>query len=76
MTITIDKGVKMISYRVTVNDNGDRYWYYNLKLHRQDGPAVECLDGTRRWYLNGQEYSEEEYTLALSGRRKRGRRKQ
>jgi len=22
-------------------------------LHREDGAAMECKDGTKRWYLNG-----------------------
>lgn len=30
--------------------------YRNSKgeLHREDGPAVEEADGTKKWYLNGQ----------------------
>ncbi len=43
----------MIEYTVKVYDNGDSFWYLNGKLHREDGPAVECTDGTREWYLNG-----------------------
>ena len=30
---------------VTVNDEGDRIWYLDGKLHREDGPAVEYADG-------------------------------
>jgi hypothetical protein len=43
----------VIEYTVKVYDNGDSFWYLNGKLHREDGPAVECTDGTREWYLNG-----------------------
>jgi hypothetical protein len=43
----------VIEYTVIVSDNGDRYWWLNGKLHREDGPAVEYPDGTRQWYLNG-----------------------
>jgi hypothetical protein len=29
-------------------------YYYNGKLHREDGPAVEYVNGTKLWYQNGQ----------------------
>jgi hypothetical protein len=32
---------------------GNKYWYLNDKLHREDGPAVEFKFGTNGWYLNG-----------------------
>jgi len=28
------------------------------KLHREDGPAVECKDGHEAWYLNGKLHRE------------------
>jgi hypothetical protein len=31
------------------------------KLHREDGPAVEMPRGSKYWYLNGVEYSEENW---------------
>ena len=31
----------MIEYTVKVYDNGDKEWYLNGKLHREDGPAIE-----------------------------------
>ena len=43
----------MIEYTVKVEDNGTRWWYLNGKLHRVDGPAVECADGSSSWWLNG-----------------------
>ena len=43
----------MIEYKVKVEDNGTRWWYLNGKLHRVDGPAVECADGSSSWWLNG-----------------------
>jgi hypothetical protein len=42
----------MTKYIVEVQDNGDKRWYQNGKLHRTDGPAVECADGTKEWWLN------------------------
>ena len=44
----------MITYKVTVEDNGTTRWFNeNGKLHRLDGPAVEWPDGTKMWYQNG-----------------------
>ena len=48
--------------------------YYNEQgqLYREDGPAVEYADGTKVWYLNGEEYSEQEFNnLILKKRLKR-----
>jgi hypothetical protein len=33
-------------------------------LHRIDGPAIEYADGDKCWYLNGVEYSEEDFEMA------------
>jgi hypothetical protein len=46
-------------YTVQVLDNSARYWHLNGKRHREDGPAVECTDGTREWYLNGDLHRED-----------------
>ena len=50
----------MIQYTVKVYD--DRTDWYNEKgqLHREDGPAVELIDGTKEWYLNDVEVTEDE----------------
>jgi len=29
--------------------------------HREDGPAIENFNGVKWWYLNGKEYTEQEY---------------
>jgi hypothetical protein len=38
-------------------------FYYSDKamtiLHREDGPAVECLDGAKYWYINGRRHHED-----------------
>lgn len=40
--------------------NDDVEYYYNGKLHRTDGPAVERFDGKRKeWYLNGKLHRED-----------------
>jgi len=44
----------MTKHVVIVDSCGTRRWYNESnELHRIDGPAVECIDGTKSWYLNG-----------------------
>ena len=43
---------KMKTYEVKVYGNGDKSWYLNDKLHREDGPAIEYSNGYKVWYLN------------------------
>ena len=38
-----------------------RHYYFNNKLHREDGPAVEWGNGTKFWYLNGEELTKAEF---------------
>ena len=49
----------MIEYKVKVYEDGDKSWYLNDKLHREDGPAVEWPNGYKSWYLNGQRHRED-----------------
>ena len=38
----------------TIDKYGDKYWRNKEgKLHRIHGPAIECSDGTKRWYKMG-----------------------
>ena len=37
----------MIEYTVKVYPNGDKEWWLNGKLHREDGPAIEDADGDK-----------------------------
>ena len=39
-----------------IDANGTKRWYLDDKLHRTDGPAVECADGSKFWYLNGKRH--------------------
>jgi hypothetical protein len=49
----------MKTYTVVVHDNGDKFWYLNDNLHREDGPAVEWASGSKCWYLNGKCHRED-----------------
>ena len=35
-----------------VDEFGNKTWFLNGNLHREDGPAIEWSDGTKCWYLN------------------------
>jgi hypothetical protein len=49
----------MTEYKVEVTEFDTRW--YNLKdeLHREDGPAVEYLDGYKAYYINGKRHRED-----------------
>jgi len=49
-----------------IEDNGDKKWYLNGPLHREDGPAIEGADGSKKWYLHGEELTEEEFNARHS----------
>ena len=42
-----------------IDDYGDKYWWLNGNLHREDGPAVEFADGDNYWLLNGKRHRED-----------------
>ena len=49
----------MITYEVHVYDSGTIEWHLNGKCHREDGPAVEAVNGYNTWWLNGQYHRED-----------------
>jgi hypothetical protein len=51
--------------KIMTND-GDKSWFLNGKLHREDGPAVEWNDGTKFWYLNDKRLTEEEFNKRMA----------
>jgi hypothetical protein len=50
----------MIKYEVRVHENGSREWYLNGQRHREDGPAIETAHGICKWFLNGEQVTEQE----------------
>lgn len=48
------------TYQVKV-EGGDKSWYLNGKLHREDGPAVEGANGYKAWYVNDTKLTEKEW---------------
>lgn len=51
--------------------DGDKYWYKEGKLHREDRPAVEHYDGTKEWWVEGRLHRTDgpaiEYTNGTKG---------
>ncbi|MBK9131247.1 MAG: hypothetical protein IPM20_06365 [Gammaproteobacteria bacterium] len=39
--------------------NGNKAWFYNGKLHRDDGPALETVDGEKYWFKNGVQHRDD-----------------
>jgi len=39
--------------KLKIDKEGNKRWYLNGKLHREDGPAIEYSDGTKFWWSNG-----------------------
>ena len=58
---TLQMWIHEYEYTVRVKADGDKFWWLNGKLHREDGPAVEYADGGKSWYLNGKWVTEEEH---------------
>ncbi len=42
-----------------IDSDNDVCYIKNGKIHREDGPAIEHADGTKRWYINGKQHRED-----------------
>lgn len=42
-----------------INSYGDKEWFQNGLYHREDGPAIECFNGTKYWIINGKSHRED-----------------
>ena len=47
------------TYEVRVYEDGDKRWYLNGNLHREDGPAIEYANGGKEWYLHDELHRED-----------------
>lgn len=48
----------MIEYTVKVYANGTEWWLDD-KLHRQDGPAIQYSNGTKKWFIEDKLHRED-----------------
>ena len=51
--ITLDELYELTSGKF-VRNNGDIEYYQNGRFHRENGPAVEYVNGYKAWYKNGE----------------------
>ncbi len=40
-------------HELVVGVHGSRLWCHGSQLHREDGPAVEYVNGKQEWWHNG-----------------------
>src|SRR5579859_6911180 len=38
------------------DEYGNKRWFLNNQLHREDGPAIDHIDGYKAWYINDQRH--------------------
>lgn len=51
--------------KIVVDSVGTRWWYLGNQLHREDGPAIEWIDGTVSWFLHHKGYALYEYIALI-----------
>jgi len=52
--------------KLSIDTRGSKRWKLpNGNLHREDGPAIEYGSGDKEWWVNGIEYSEQEYKAEM-----------
>ena len=49
----------MYKVKTETDSFGNKYYYLNNLLHREDGPAIEYTDGSEEWYKNGKLHRED-----------------
>lgn len=54
-------------YEVFVDAEGTRYWYQDDELSRLDGPAIEYKDGSKAWFIRGEELTEQQFNERMKG---------
>jgi len=48
-----------------IDKDNDIAWFKNGDFHREDGPAIERADGSKHWFLNGKQLTEQEHRLKM-----------
>jgi len=49
----------MIEYKVKVTENSTTWFNLKDQFHREDGPAVEFVNGAKVYYINGERHRED-----------------
>jgi hypothetical protein len=53
-------------HSINIYPDGTIERYRDSKLHHTTGPAVERSDGTKEWWVNGEQITEEEFNKRLT----------
>jgi hypothetical protein len=53
------------TYKVRIYPDGTKAWYQNGEHHRLDGPSIEWSNGSKEWWIDDTEYSEDEFNQLL-----------
>lgn len=55
-----------LKYNIVTSSQGSRRYFNNAnQLHRVDGPAIIWCDGAKEWWIDGEEYTQQEYSTQL-----------
>ena len=52
--------------KLRIYHDGDKFWLYNNRTHRIDGPAILWKDGPVCWFWYGQPVSEFEHMMLVA----------
>ena len=49
---------------IHIDDHGNKFYYSDKEMtvrlrHREDGPAIEWVDGSKAWFINGERHRED-----------------
>jgi hypothetical protein len=42
-----------------IDQQGNKQWYHDGKYHREDGPAIESVNGYTAWFRDGKYHRED-----------------
>ena len=54
---------------IHIDSSGNKFYYKDKAMtifHREDGPAIEFADGTKLWFIDGKELSEEKFNATVN----------
>lgn len=53
--------------KVSIDRGGTIMWSVGKGYHREDGPAIAWLNGSKSWWLEWMQLTEEEHAVGVSG---------
>jgi len=59
-----------MKYDIKTGSDGTKYYYVNNHLHREDGPAIEYINGEKHWYKNDLRHREDGPACEFPGKLK------